>query len=58
MGKTVPAEDMNRIRRCMFIETQEQLDEFSRWCEKSEHKVVRGEAESADMLIYTGYSLV
>ncbi|KAJ7850344.1 hypothetical protein B0H13DRAFT_1905751 [Mycena leptocephala] len=41
MAKVVPDEEMGRIRRCLYLKTPRELDEFIEWCKKSEHKVVR-----------------
>ncbi|KAJ7661189.1 hypothetical protein B0H17DRAFT_1144712 [Mycena rosella] len=41
MAKVVPDEEMGRIRRCLYLKTPHELDEFIDWCKKSEHKVVR-----------------
>lgn len=42
MAKIVPDEPMGRIRRCPYIKTQQEVDEFVQWCKDSEFKVVRG----------------
>ncbi|KAJ7730115.1 hypothetical protein DFH07DRAFT_756469, partial [Mycena maculata] len=41
MAKIVPGIPMGRIRRCPYIKTQQELDEFVQWCKDSEYKVVR-----------------
>ncbi|KAF8194842.1 hypothetical protein K438DRAFT_1968783 [Mycena galopus ATCC 62051] len=41
MALIVPDEPMSRIRRCPFIKTQQEMDEFVQWCKDSEYKVVR-----------------
>ncbi|KAJ7615487.1 hypothetical protein FB45DRAFT_757736 [Roridomyces roridus] len=41
MAKVVPDEPMARIRRCLYIKTQQELEEFIEWCKNSEYKVVR-----------------
>ncbi|KAJ7034513.1 hypothetical protein C8F04DRAFT_1183059 [Mycena alexandri] len=41
MALVVPDEPMSRIRRCLFIKTQRELDDFIQWCKDSEYKVVR-----------------
>ncbi|KAJ7086972.1 hypothetical protein C8R44DRAFT_900928 [Mycena epipterygia] len=41
MAKVVPDAPMARIRRCPYLKTEEELDDFVRWCKDSEYKVVR-----------------
>ncbi|KAF8173596.1 hypothetical protein K438DRAFT_1610611 [Mycena galopus ATCC 62051] len=41
MAKVVPDEPMGRIRRCPYLKTQQEVDEFVQWCKDSEFKVVR-----------------
>ncbi|KAJ7138641.1 hypothetical protein C8R46DRAFT_1321667, partial [Mycena filopes] len=41
MALIVPDEPMSRIRRCPYIKTQQEMDEFIQWCKDSEYKVVR-----------------
>ncbi|KAJ6572699.1 hypothetical protein DFH09DRAFT_1312480 [Mycena vulgaris] len=41
MALAVPDEEMGRIRRCYYIKTKDELDEFIERCKNSEHKVVR-----------------
>ncbi|KAJ7105611.1 hypothetical protein C8R44DRAFT_745769 [Mycena epipterygia] len=41
MAKVVPDAPMIRIIRCPYIKTEEELEDFVRWCKDSEYKVVR-----------------
>ncbi|KAF9563822.1 hypothetical protein CPC08DRAFT_721395 [Agrocybe pediades] len=41
LAKTLPKEDMERVRGFPFLETRAEVDEFVSWCEASEHKVLR-----------------
>ena len=42
LAKVVPDEDMGRIRRCLFLKTYDDLEDFIQWCKNSKYKVVQG----------------
>ncbi|TEB27221.1 hypothetical protein FA13DRAFT_1795038 [Coprinellus micaceus] len=41
MSKSVPLQDMERIRGSLHLESQAEVDEFIDWCKRSPHKLVR-----------------
>ncbi|KAJ7232996.1 hypothetical protein B0H12DRAFT_1028746, partial [Mycena haematopus] len=48
LAKVVPDEDMGRIRRCLYLKTNEELEDFIQWCKNSEYKVVRDWVKDKD----------
>ncbi|KAJ2926622.1 hypothetical protein H1R20_g10478, partial [Candolleomyces eurysporus] len=41
MAKVLPQDEMAKIRRFRFLETEEEVEEFIAWCEASPHKIIR-----------------
>jgi hypothetical protein len=42
LAKSIPAEIMGCVRRFPFLKTEEEVVSFTDFCEKSEHKKLRG----------------
>ncbi|KAF9552496.1 hypothetical protein CPC08DRAFT_728578 [Agrocybe pediades] len=41
LAKTLPKDDMDRVRGFPFLETCDEVDEFVAWCEASSHKALK-----------------
>ncbi|KAJ7510558.1 hypothetical protein B0H11DRAFT_2401870, partial [Mycena galericulata] len=50
MAKVVPDEEMGRIRRCRYLKTQQEIDDFVAWCKNSQYKVVRDWVKDKDSI--------
>ncbi|KAJ7719347.1 hypothetical protein DFH07DRAFT_761173, partial [Mycena maculata] len=50
MAKTVPDDDMRRIRCARYLKTQDELDEFVAWCKQCPYKVVRDWVKDKDSI--------
>ncbi|KAJ7196031.1 hypothetical protein GGX14DRAFT_327140, partial [Mycena pura] len=50
LAKVVPDEDMGRICRCLFLKTNDDLEDFIQWCKNSKYKVVQDWIKDKDSI--------